>query len=117
MNVIERRLEILRIMNAKRKSSVAKLAKSLNVSTRTIQRDIQSLMTIVPLVCISGNGGGIQLLDGYHLHSNIFTKEEVDVVKSVMTYANEHEKKILTEMLETYASCYCPKKIHNQKGK
>ena len=57
MNVIERRLEILRIMNAKRKSSVAELAKSLNVSTRTIQRDIQSLMTIVPLVCISGNGG------------------------------------------------------------
>lgn len=36
MNVIERRLEILRIMNAKRKSSVAELAKSLNVSTRTI---------------------------------------------------------------------------------
>lgn len=78
---------------AKRKSSVAELAKSLNVSTRTIQRDIQSLMTIVPLVCISGNGGGIQLLDGYHLHSNIFTKEEVDVVKSLMTYANEHEKR------------------------
>ena len=89
----------------------------IDVSGASTIKDIQSLMTIVPLVCISGNGGGIQLLDGYHLHSNIFTKEEVDVVKSVMTYANEHEKKILTEMLETYASCYCPKKIHNQKGK
>ena len=76
MNVIERRLEILRIMNAKRKSNVAELAETLNVSTRTIQRDIQALITVVPLVCISGNGGGIQLLDGYHLHNNIFTKEE-----------------------------------------
>lgn len=65
MSVIERRLEILRIMNAKRKSNVAELAETLNVSTRTIQRDIQALITVVPLVCISGNGGGIQLLDGY----------------------------------------------------
>ena len=40
MNVIERRLEILRIMNAKRKSNVAELAEALNVSTRTVQRDI-----------------------------------------------------------------------------
>ena len=59
MNVIERRLEILRIMNAKRKSNVAELAEALNVSTRTVQRDIQALITVVPLVCISGNGGGI----------------------------------------------------------
>ena len=105
MNVIERRLEILRIMNAKRKSNVAE---ALNVSTRTVQRDIQALITVVPLVCISGNGGGIQLLDGYHLHSNIFTKEEADVIKSVMKHSNEYEKKILTEMLKTYASCYYP---------
>ena len=97
MNVIERRLEILRIMNAKRKSNVAE---TLNVSTRTIQRDIQTLITVVPLVCISGNGGGIQLLDGYHLHNNIFTKEEADVIKSVMQHSNEYEKKILTEMLK-----------------
>lgn len=108
MNVIERRLEILRIMNAKRKSNVAELAEALNVSTRTVQRDIQALITVVPLVCISGNGGGIQLLDEYHLHSNIFTKEEADVIKSVMQHSNEYEKKILTEMLKTYASRYCP---------
>lgn len=110
MSVIERRLEILRIMNAKRKSNVAELAETLNVSTRTIQRDIQALITVVPLVCISGNGGGIQLLDGYHLHNNIFTKEEADVIKSVMQHSNEYEKKILAEMLKTYASCYCPTK-------
>lgn len=44
MNEIERRLEMLRIMNVKRNSNVAE---ALNVSTRTVQRDIQALITVV----------------------------------------------------------------------
>ncbi len=106
MSVLERRLEILRIMIVKRKSNVSKLAEKLGVSERTIQRDIQALISVAPLVCVSGNGGGIHMLDGYHPYNNIFTKEEVDVIKSVMKHSNEYEKQVLSEMLKEYASRY-----------
>lgn len=43
MSVLERRLEILKIMTVKRKSNVSKLAEKMGVSKRTIQRDIQAL--------------------------------------------------------------------------
>ena len=110
MSVLERRLEILKIMTVKRKSNVSKLAEKMGVSKRTIQRDIQALIAVAPLVCVSGNGGGIEMLETYHPYRNIFTREEVDVVKSVMTHSNEYEKSILMEMLREYASGYDPLK-------
>lgn len=110
MSVLERRLEILKIMTVKRKSNVSKLAEKMGVSKRTIQRDIQALIAVAPLVCVSGNGGGIEMLETYYPYRNIFTKEEVDVVKSVMTHSNEYEKSILMEMLREYASGYDPLK-------
>ena len=78
MSVLERRLEILKIMTVKRKSNVSKLAEKMGVSKRTIQRDIQALIAVAPLVCVSGNGGGIEMLETYHPYRNIFTKEEVE---------------------------------------
>ena len=63
MSVLERRLEILKIMTVKRKSNVSKLAEKMGVSKRTIQRDIQALIAVAPLVCVSGNGGGIEMLE------------------------------------------------------
>ena len=44
LSVLERRLEILKIMTVKRKSNVSKLAEKMGVSKRTIQRDIQALI-------------------------------------------------------------------------
>ena len=120
MSVLERRLEILKIMTVKRKSNVSKLAEKMGVSKRTIQRDIQALIAVAPLVCVSGNGGGPvteeeylsrqERYDGQLVELVGFTKEEVDVVKSVMTHSNEYEKSILMEMLREYASGYDPLK-------
>ena len=53
MSVLERRLEILKIMTVKRKSNVSKLAEKMGVSKRTIQRDIQALIAVAPLVPLS----------------------------------------------------------------
>ena len=52
MSVLERRLEILKIMTVKRKSNVSILAEKMGVSKRTIQRDIQALIAVAPLVCL-----------------------------------------------------------------
>jgi predicted DNA-binding transcriptional regulator YafY len=108
MNIIERRLEIIRILHVKRSSSIPELAERLSVSSRTVQRDIQAIIAVVPLVCISGNGGGIRMLDGYHPYKDILTKKQVDVIQKMMQFANEEEKEILTDLLHEYASRYYP---------
>ncbi|SOC19463.1 HTH domain-containing protein [Ureibacillus xyleni] len=47
------------------------LAEKLEVSTRTIYRDIDELSASgIPIYTVKGNGGGIALLDQYIMNSN-----------------------------------------------
>ena len=74
MSSVERRAELMRIMICRRKSNIHELAEELNVSTRTIQRDIQALVLDYPIESISGNRGDISLPDWYHPHRKLFSK-------------------------------------------
>ena len=104
MSVAERRAEIMRIMILHRKSTVPLLMQIFSVSEKTIRRDIHTLMLEYPLESVSGNGGGICLPDWYYPNKNLLSKEEITVLEELIPNANEHQSKVLKQMLAKYGT-------------
>ena len=62
----DRLLAMVLILQARGKTTAAVLAEELEVSVRTIYRDLEALSAAgVPVYAESGPGGGCQLLAGY----------------------------------------------------
>jgi len=74
----DRLLSILMILQAKRKTSVKQLAEELEVSTRTIHRDIDALSASgVPVYFERGKNGGVSLLEDYRTNLTGLTADEL----------------------------------------
>ena len=57
MTMNERRAEIMRILTARRSITMPELARTFQVTTRTIQNDVVTLTVDYPLETSRGNGG------------------------------------------------------------
>jgi predicted DNA-binding transcriptional regulator YafY len=77
-------------MISRRKTNVKTLATNLNVSTRTIQRDIQALVLKYPIKSVGGNGGGIFLHEEYNPYNNIFSQEQVSAIEEAIEIEKMH---------------------------
>jgi len=77
MQKTERLVAITLLLQARGKMTAQRLATILNVSTRTIYRDIDTLsLAHVPVSMDFGPGGGYYLPKDYHFDSALFTREE-----------------------------------------
>lgn len=90
MNTLDRRNEILRILNSQRLVTVAKLAQRLGVSKRTISRDIIYLSSTVPIITTQGKNGGISLMNGYTYRDNKYymNYDQLNVLNKIITQAH-----------------------------
>lgn len=104
MSSVERRAELIRIMICRRKSDVHELAEELNVSARTIQRDIQVLVLDYPIESISGNKGGIRLPDWYHPHRRLFSRNQTELLESLIQLTDEQQETVLKQIIAEYGS-------------
>ena len=104
MSPVERRAEFMRILISRRKSDIHELAHDLEVSARTIQRDIHVLVSDYPIQSISGNNGGICLPDWYHPHRGLFSREQKNTLTELLMVANEHQAVILNQLIAEYGS-------------
>lgn len=104
MNANERRAEIMRIMTARRCTTMPELAQEFSVTTRTIRNDIIALTVDYPLETRQGNGGCVYLPDWYHPHRNILSNEQKQTLSQLMESANEQQAKVLRELLLEYGS-------------
>ena len=104
MTASERREEIMRILAARRKETVPRLAAHFSVSKATIYSDITVLTAKYPIDAIPGNKGGVRLADWYHPNSDILSAEQQEVLLSVSSVIGEYESKILREILREYGS-------------
>ena len=76
-----RLFEILYILLERGGATVGELAGQLEVSERTIRRDIDALSASgVPVYAARGRRGGVRLLDGFVLSKSLLSAREQDEI-------------------------------------
>jgi predicted DNA-binding transcriptional regulator YafY len=74
----ERMNAIIYMLKEKGKLSAGEIARLLEVSERTVYRDIDALsQTKVPIIAYEGNQGGYEIDPGYFIPSIVLTEEEI----------------------------------------
>jgi len=105
MSANERRAEIIKVLEGRRKENVSNLASMLGVSIRTIKYDIEALTVDYPIETVRGNGGCVRVADWYRPHKNILCREHQTVLMQILDKADEpQQKKVLREMLSAFGS-------------
>ncbi|MFR3272788.1 MAG: helix-turn-helix transcriptional regulator [Slackia sp.] len=73
----QRLFEIIYALMAHEACTVSELARMLEVSPRTVRRDIEALSAAgVPVYTVQGKGGGVRLLPGYVMDSSLMSDDE-----------------------------------------
>lgn len=107
----ERRAEIMRILTARRRETMGRLADELHVTSRTIRSDVIALTVDYPLETQRGNGGCVKVADWYHPHRNILSGEQQRVLSELSGVCDAHQASVLHQMLSEYGSSqHRPKK-------
>ena len=76
-----RLFEILYLLMEKRSITAADLARRLEVSERTIYRDVDALSAAgIPVFTQKGQGGGIRLMDQFVLDKALLSREQQDEI-------------------------------------
>jgi len=95
----DRLLQMMLILQTRGKKTAAELAKELEVSERTIYRDVTALSTAgVPIYSEKGPGGGILLLEDYRTSLTGLSQEEVHALFTVSVPAAMASLGMSTEM-------------------
>ncbi|MBX4132439.1 YafY family transcriptional regulator [Frischella sp. Ac48] len=78
---INRIITIIMVLLQREKITGKELADKLDVSLRTIYRDIQVIERAgIPIITFQGSAGGISILKNYKINKGLFTKEDVIVL-------------------------------------
>jgi len=73
---IDRLIGIITILLQKEKTTTAQLAERFEVSSRTIQRDIDHICKAgIPIVSMQGYGGGLSIAEGYKINQTSYFRE------------------------------------------
>lgn len=100
----DRLFQILYLLLEKKSVTAPELAKQLEVSVRTIYRDIEALsISGIPVYASAGRGGGIALMEGYTVDKALLSDEEQNeilfAIQSLKTTGQE--KNVLLQKLVT----------------
>jgi predicted DNA-binding transcriptional regulator YafY len=104
MNRFDRALAILLLLRSGKTWSAPNLARRLEVSTRTIYRDIETLSAVgVPVYAEAGREGGYRLVEGYFLPPIAFTVGEATSLLTGLALLDRLHAKPFAAELDTAA--------------
>lgn len=90
---IDRLISIIMILNNKERVTAKELSEKFEVSTKTIQRDIDTIeMAGIPIVSYKGHEGGYGIIDSYRVDKASMTKNEIELLKSLLEGISETYK-------------------------
>lgn len=103
MTANDRRLSILYVLLERRKENIGNLAIEFNVSVSTIMRDIQELSRSHPIITKQGGGGGIEVMDGYHLGMIYMTSEQTALLEKLSDNLTGDDLLVMQSILKTFS--------------
>lgn len=78
---IDRLVSIIMVLLEKQRISAQELADMFEVSKRTIYRDVESIsMAGIPVSATPGTNGGIEIMGGYKVDKNVFSRDELSAL-------------------------------------
>lgn len=78
---IDRLIGILSVLLQQGRATAPELAERFEVSRRTINRDIEALCRAgIPIATAQGVGGGIRIMDGYHVDRTLLTSRDMQMI-------------------------------------
>ena len=102
-SALDRRQTILEILSDRRQESVANLMHELNVSRRTILRDIEILSCSAPIYTVQGNGGGIRVEDSYYVGRRYLKPEQAALLDKLASTLQGEERAVMDSILTQFA--------------
>lgn len=102
MMKIERLITMIMILLDKEIISAGELARKLEVSRRTVYRDIDTLaMAGLPIYTTQGAAGGVGLMKSYKVDQKLFTRSDVQILAaSLGSYKQLYDHKEIVHILE-----------------
>jgi predicted DNA-binding transcriptional regulator YafY len=101
-SVYERRSEIMRILDGRRRETMSNFAFQFGVSIRTICYDIDALTASHPIETVRGKNGCVKLTDGYRAYQNIFSEEAQNALSEIIPLVNERLAATIQGLLVAY---------------
>ena len=103
MKAAQRQQEIINILASRGQETIPHLAAELDVSERTIHRDITELSAAYPIVTMAGRyGGGVKLMDGYRKSRKFLTKEQIELLQRLVPDLEGKDQKTLLSILREF---------------
>lgn len=98
---IDRLVSIIMILNNKEKVTAKELSEEFEVSTKTIQRDMEIIARAgIPIVSYKGHQGGYGIIDGYKVNKSSMTGDEANLLKKLLMGINKcYENKEATTLI------------------
>ena len=100
---LERKMEILQILSAERQTTVKRLAEHFGVSEKSIRRDIETLTLSYPIYPVSGNGGGIRVMNGWYVNRHYLTADQEALLKELMEGLQPEKAALMQSILKSFS--------------
>ena len=104
MNPSERRNAIINILCRRRFETTANLAQQLNVSERTISRDLVALSCSYPIETVRGRyGGGVKMAEWFHMGRNMLTTPQRTLLLKIRPTLTGQDLETMDSILAQFA--------------
>ena len=84
MDATERRREIMQLLSDRRHMKTGELARRVEVSVRTVRRDIARISQVMPVYDRAGRDGGIYVCGGFRLTQTRLRGEEAAALRRLL---------------------------------